>query len=52
MMSDPAGNSRFCFTPLVAYIADSPEAAMLAGVGGKTSHITMAYDKTFGDALP
>jgi hypothetical protein len=52
MMSDPVGNSRYCFTPLVAYIADTPEATLLAGVGGKTSHITMASDQTFGDPLP
>jgi len=25
MMSDPRGNLRYCFTPLVAWIADTPE---------------------------
>ncbi|KAI5982843.1 hypothetical protein EDD15DRAFT_2179865 [Pisolithus albus] len=25
MMSDPLGNLKYCFTPLVAYIADTPE---------------------------
>ncbi|KAG1847303.1 hypothetical protein DFJ58DRAFT_843203 [Suillus subalutaceus] len=29
MMSDPVGNVRHCFTPLAAYIVDTPEAAML-----------------------
>lgn len=48
-MSDPCGQKRFCFTPLVSYIADTPEAALLACVGGKTSHVTMATYKQFGD---
>ena len=50
MMSDPFGNRRYCFTPLAAYIVDFPEAAMLSGVGGKTSPVTMASHKQFGDA--
>jgi hypothetical protein len=49
MMSDPLGNRRFCFTLLAAYIADYQEAVMLAGVGGKTSPVTMAMYKKFGD---
>ena len=49
MMSDPYGSLRYCFTPLAAYIVDTPEAAMLAGVGGKISHVTMAGHKQFGD---
>jgi len=49
MMSDPAGSLRYCFTPLVAYIADTPEAATVAGVAGKTSHVTMASYLEFGD---
>lgn len=49
MMSDPHGSLRYCFTPLAAYIVDTPEAAMLAGVGGKTSPVTMAGHKQFGD---
>jgi len=51
MMSDPIGNLRFCFTPLVSYIADTPEAAMLAGVAGKTSHLTMASESSFGNSV-
>ena len=47
--SDYAGNIRHCFTPLVACIVDTPEAAALAGVAGKTSHLTMATYKEFGD---
>ena len=48
-MSDYAGHIRKCFTPLAAYIADTPEAAALTGVAGKTSHLTMASFKEFGD---
>ncbi|KAG1810372.1 uncharacterized protein HD556DRAFT_1454247 [Suillus plorans] len=49
MMSDPVGNVRHCFTPLAAYIVDTPEAAMLACVRGKTSPFTMASYLQFGD---
>ena len=48
-LSDCAGNLRFCFTPLVAYIMDTPEVTALTGVAGKTSHLTMATYKQFGD---
>jgi len=51
MMSDPYGSLQYCFTPLAAYIVDTPEAAMLAGVGGKTSPVTMAGHKQFGDSF-
>lgn len=51
MMSDPLGNLRHVFTPLASFIVDTPESAMLAGVGGKTSSVTMAYYKHFGDAF-
>lgn len=49
MMSDPVGNSRRCYTGLASYIADTPEAMMLSTVGGKTSPLTMAMFKQFGD---
>ena len=49
--SDYAGKTRHCFTPLVACIVDTPEAAALAGVAGKTSHLTMASYKEFGDPI-
>ena len=51
MMSDPRGYSRFCFTALASYIVDTPEAAMIAGVAGKTSHLTMADYRKFGDPV-
>ena len=49
MLSDPWGYNRYCFTPITSYIVDTPEAAMLATVGGKTSPITTAMYKQFGD---
>ena len=49
MMLDPLGWNRYCFTPLVGAIIDTPEALLYAGIGGKTSPITMATYKQFGD---
>ena len=48
-MSDSLGRIHCYFTPLIAYIVDTPEAAIIAGVGGKTSHLTLASHKSFGD---
>jgi hypothetical protein len=43
-MTNPSSYKHYCFTPLISYIADTPEAAVIAGVGGggKTSYLTMA----------
>lgn len=49
MLPDPSGNTRYCFTPVASYIVDTPEAAMLACVGGKTSPVTMVMYRQFGD---
>jgi hypothetical protein len=49
MMSDPVGLLRYMFTPLAVYIVDVQEAVALSGVAGKTSHVTMASHKQFGD---
>ncbi|KAI5983937.1 hypothetical protein F5J12DRAFT_729491 [Pisolithus orientalis] len=49
MLLDSLGHMWYCFTPIVGYITDTPEAAMLAAVGGKTSPITMAMYKQFRD---
>ncbi|KAJ6582017.1 hypothetical protein B0H19DRAFT_930711 [Mycena capillaripes] len=49
-MSTSTGDLLNCFTPLAAYIVDTPEAADIACVMGKTSHLTMASHKTFGDS--
>ncbi|KAG1901098.1 uncharacterized protein F5891DRAFT_979664 [Suillus fuscotomentosus] len=48
MMSNLVGNIHHCFTLLAAYIVDTPEAAMLAYVHGKTSPFTMALYFQFG----
>lgn len=50
MMNDPLGNLRRCYTPIASYIADTPEACMLSGVAGKTSAVTTAMYKQFGDS--
>ncbi|KAG2050011.1 hypothetical protein BDR06DRAFT_892676 [Suillus hirtellus] len=49
MMSDPVGNIHHCFTPLAAYIVDTPEACMLACVRGKTSPFTLPSYLQFRD---
>jgi hypothetical protein len=49
MMSDPVGNLCYVFTLLTAYMVDVQEATALCSVAGKTSHITMAMYKQFGD---
>ena len=49
MLSDSVGNMRYCFTPLASYICNTPEATMLATVGGKTLPLMMAMFKQFGD---
>ncbi|KAG0693455.1 hypothetical protein DFH29DRAFT_1007276 [Suillus ampliporus] len=51
MLSDPVGDSRYCYTGLVSYIVDMPEAMMLSTIGGKMSPITMAMYKQFGDSF-
>ena len=48
-MGDSLGRIRCYFTPIIAYIVDTPEAAVIATVGGKTSHFTLASHCHFGD---
>lgn len=50
MMNDPVGNLRYCYTPLAAWIADTPEQSLLAGTGPKVSPVTMAKAKNFSDS--
>ncbi|KAJ7595867.1 hypothetical protein C8J56DRAFT_1042947 [Mycena floridula] len=50
MMSDALGDRHFCYTPLASHIVDTPEASLIACVSGKTSHVTLASHKTFGDS--
>ena len=49
LMADPLGTKWWCFTSLAAYIVDTPESALISGVGGKTSSVTMATFRQFGD---
>ena len=49
LMSDPLGWRRYCFTPLVGTIVDTPEALMYAGVSKSASPVTTAIYKQFGD---
>jgi hypothetical protein len=51
MMSDPVGNLRYCFTPLVGFIADMPEERLVSCVAANASPITMATQWQFGDAF-
>ena len=49
MMSDPVGNLRYCYTPIAAWIADTPEESLIAATSPKASPITVALSKQFGD---
>ena len=51
-MSDPVGNLRYCFMPLIAYIVDTPEQSLLACTGPKASPVSTATHKQFGDPFP
>ncbi|KIM65973.1 hypothetical protein SCLCIDRAFT_38914, partial [Scleroderma citrinum Foug A] len=51
MMSDPVGNLHHCYTPLVAYIADTPEQSLIACTSPKTSPVSTAIYKQFGDGI-
>lgn len=51
MMSDPVGNLRLCYTPLVAFIADTPEQGLVAGTSMKASPISIAIHNQFGDGI-
>lgn len=51
MMSDPVGNLRYCFTPLVGYIADRPEECLVTCTSPKASPVSTAIYKQFGDSF-
>ena len=51
MMNDPAGNVRYCYTPLAAYIADTPELCLVACTSSKGSPFMTATSKHFGDPV-
>jgi hypothetical protein len=49
-MPDPMGYIRHCFTPLVAYTTDLPEAQLIASVAKNASPLTLATQKEFGSS--
>ncbi|KAN0075262.1 hypothetical protein V8E55_011285 [Tylopilus felleus] len=49
MMSDLVGNLRYCHTPLVGYIANTPKQSLLACTSMRTSSITTAMHNQFGN---
>jgi len=49
IMSDPRGNLCYCFTPIAAWIADTPEECLLSGTSLKVSPVTTTTSKNFGD---
>ena len=51
MMSDPAGNLRYCYTPLATYIGDTPEQSLVACTNPKAFPLMMATSKQFGDPI-
>ena len=51
MMSDPLGNLKYCFTPIVAHIADTPKQHVIACITSNASAVTMAVADQFGDPV-
>jgi len=51
MMNDPAGNVWYCYTPLAAYIADTPELCLVVCMSPKGSPFMTAMSKHFGDPI-
>jgi len=49
ILSDSLGVQRRCFTPLASYIGDTPEANLVAAVGGMSSPWTTAERPDLGD---
>jgi len=52
MMSDPVSNLCYCFTPLVAYIADTPKQCLLLCTSPKAFPVSTVTHKEFGDPFP
>ncbi|KIM64569.1 hypothetical protein SCLCIDRAFT_23308 [Scleroderma citrinum Foug A] len=51
MMSDPIGNLHHCYTPLVTYIADTPEQNLVVCMSPKASPVSTTIYKEFGDGI-
>ena len=52
LMVDPSRNQCYCFTPLIAYVADLPEQLMVACVAQNASPVTLATKAEFCSATP
>ena len=50
MMSDPVGNLHHCYTPLAAYIANTPEQSLMACTSPKALPVSTAIYKQFRDS--
>ena len=51
MMNNPVGNLWYCFTPLAAYIVDTPELSLMVCMNPKASLFTTVTSKHFGDSF-
>lgn len=49
IMNDPRGNLRYFYTPLVGYIADTPEQCLLSCASTRASPMSTATYHQFGD---
>lgn len=50
-MNDPRGNLRYCYMPLISYIADTPEQSLVSGTSPRSSPMSVATHDEFGDGL-
>ena len=51
MMNNPVGNLWYCYTPLAAYITDTPELSLMACMSPKASPFTTVTSTHFGDTV-
>ncbi|KAF8133422.1 hypothetical protein EV363DRAFT_1397654 [Boletus edulis] len=51
MMSDPVGNLRYCYTPLVTYVTDMPEQGLITCTSTRASSISTVLYYQFGDNI-
>ena len=52
IMSNPWHGQQFCYTPLTGYIMDHMEVVVIAAVCRKTSPVSTATYKEFGNPFP
>ena len=51
MMSNPISNLRYCYTPLVTHIADTPEQSLLACTSMQASPVSTTMFNQFSDNI-